>query len=212
MNKTKQEEDFTREVPTISTILQLFRLFLPRNTKTIARLDKFMDLNIEKINKLKEINLKGLIIDSDDCISYNHGEILEENVTHIKRLHDQGIKLVIYSNMRKTERYEAIESYAKVLTRIPPKPGIKGFEKALQTLNLPAKNVAMVGDNYLTDAGAIRLGISFIKIKPIDIPSENRVFNLAVTLYGYLRGFYDKISRIHDKLRRKKPLKSKDLK
>ncbi len=212
MNKTKQKEDFTREVPTISTILQLFRLFLPWNTKTLARLDKFIDLNIEKINKLQEINLKGLIIDSDDCISYNHGEILEENITHIKKLYDQGIKIVIYSNMRKTGRYEQIEAYVKVLTRIPPKPGKKGFEKALQTLNLPAKNVAMVGDNYLTDAGAIRLGISFIKIKPIDIPSENRVFNLAVTLYGYLRGFYDKISRIHDKLRRKKPLKSKDLK
>ena len=212
MSKIHIKEDFSREGLSVLKIIQLFRLFLPHNTRTLARLEKFSDLNIKKLNKLRNLEIKGLIVDSDDCISYNHGKILEENIEHLKKLHDDGIKIVIYSNMKKTSRYDCIEKYAKVLTHMPAKPSKKGFKKALEALKLPAKNVAMVGDNYITDGGSLRVGIPFIKIKPIRSVSENLIFGEVLRLYGYLREFYDKVSRSHDKLRKIKPLTSKDLK
>ncbi|MBT4917345.1 HAD family hydrolase [Candidatus Peregrinibacteria bacterium] len=212
MSKMHFKEDFSREGLSILKIIQLIRLFFPHNTRTLARLDKFSDLNLQKINKLRDLKIKGLIIDADDCIAFNHGEILPENIQHIKTLHEQNVKMVIYSNMKKNKRYEAIEEYAKVLTHIFPKPSKKGFKKALRELDLPAKNVAMVGDNYITDGGAIRLKIPFIKINPIGITKGNIIFGGALKLYGYLREFYDRISRSHDKLRKIKPLTSKDLK
>ncbi len=211
MTKSTKEKDQNREGVTISKLIQLFRLFLPKNTETLARLDKFSDLDIEKINKIKSLEIKGIILDADDCIAYNHGEILKENIKHIKKLSSQGIKIVIYSNMKKTLRYEPIDAYAKILTNIPAKPDIKGFLQASEILNIPRKNIVMVGDNYVTDSGSLKLGIQFIKIKPIDTHYKNIGDKLFFGGYKFLREFYDVLSRFYD-LFRKKPLTSKDIK
>lgn len=211
MAKSKEVHDQNREGVTISKLIQLFRLFLPKNTETLARLDKFSDLDIEKINQIKSLNIKGIILDADDCIAYNHGEVLKENIAHLKKLSSQGIKIVIYSNMKKTLRYESIEKYAKVLTNILPKPDIKGFREACEILNLPFDKVVMVGDNYVTDSGSLKLGIPFIKIKPIASPYTNIANKLFFGGYKFLREFYDSLSRFYD-LFRKKPLTSKNIK
>lgn len=211
MAKSIKAEDQNREGVTISKLIQLFRLFLPKNTETLARLDKFSDLDVEKINQIKSLNIKGIILDADDCIAYNHGEILKENIAHIKKLSSKGIKIVIYSNMKKTLRYESIEKYAKVLTNILPKPDIKGFNKACKILNLNPKNIIMVGDNYVTDSGSLKLGIPFVKIKPISSPYTNITNKLFFGGYKFFREFYDRLSRFYD-LFRKKPLTSKDIK
>ena len=85
---------------------------------------------------------------------------------------------------------------------IPAKPDVAGFRRALDALApLGAREVAMVGDNYFTDGGAIRAGVHFIKVVPVsanlgDGPLENlsRGANIA------LRVAFDVISRLHEHL------------
>ncbi|MFH1533999.1 MAG: HAD family hydrolase [Nitrospirota bacterium] len=196
MEKIIDQKDNPREGLTTLKLLQLLRLFLPWNTKTLARLDKFKNLDIEKLNKLSDLNIKGIILDTDDCIAHNHGDILPENVEHIKELNKKGIKIAIYSNMAKSDRYEPIEKYAKILTNLPPKPSKKGFEQAVKALGVPKSQIVMIGDNYITDSGSIHIGVPFIKVNPI---GGDR--GLIMKAYDKLRNFYDKISRLHDKFR-----------
>ena len=96
MKKKIDQKDNPREGLTVLKLLQLLKLFLPHNTRTLARLDKFKDLDIEKLNKLSDLNIKGIIIDTDDCIAYNHGEIHPENIEHIKKLNKKGFEIVIF--------------------------------------------------------------------------------------------------------------------
>jgi HAD superfamily phosphatase (TIGR01668 family) len=210
-NINKEIEDQNREGFTFIKLLQIFRLFLPSNTKTLARLNKFTDLNLEKLKELKNLDIKGLILDVDDCIAHNHKEVLKENLEYIKTLHAKGIKIVLYSNMKKTKRYDSIERYVEVLTNIPPKPDVRGFKEALKRLSLQRENVLMVGDNYVTDSGSLRVGIRFVKIKPLMGKYDSIFETVKMLIYSIFREFYDLLSRVHD-IFREKPLSSKDLK
>lgn len=208
---SKIYDDHGREGPSIQKLFQLFKLFLPSNTKTLARLKQFSELNLQKLNQLKSLAIKGLIIDVDDCIAKNHGEILPQNVEHLKKLLDQGYKIVLYSNAKKTARYEMLPKEIEILTNLPAKPDIEGFEFACKKLALSPKNIAMVGDNYITDAGSLQLKIPFIKIKPVQRKYETLSMTIIMTIYNILREFYDTVAQIHDFFRKEKPLTSKDL-
>ena len=192
------DQDQSREGVTLSKFLQLFKLLLPKNTKTLARLDKFTDLDLGKIRELKGVDIKGIILDIDGCISFNHGEILKENVEHIGKLIGQGIKIVIYSNMAKTSRYDVLDSRVVVLTNVPPKPEKAGFEEACRQLGLPKENIVMVGDNYVTDGGAISAGINFIEIKPLRKEGES----IFEKVHSAIRLVVHWISLLHDRGRK----------
>lgn len=200
-HRIQNEEDQNREGINFTKIVQLFRLLRPRNTKTLARLQKFTDLDLDKIQAKTGVEIKGIIVDVDDTISYQHGKILEENVKHIKNLRSQGVKFAVLSNMKRTSRYDVIENDAIILTNFPAKPDPRGFEEACKKLQLPKKNIVMVGDNYVTDGGAIRAGINFVYVKPIKL----RHASLPQRIHSMIRAFFIGISKIHD-LGRKKPI------
>lgn len=185
------EEDQSREGVTIRKFIQLFQLLIPKNTKTLAVFDKFTDLSLEKI---KDSKIKGIILDVDGCIAYNHKDIFPENATHIKKLVEAGVKFVIYSNAKKTNRYDVLPKAVKVLTNLPPKPEKAGFETALKELGVDKKNVIMIGDNFITDGGAIQYGIPFIRIKPLRDKNEGffeRAHALFRSFFIVLSNFYN---------------------
>ena len=97
------EIDTSREGINFRKIKQLFLLLLPKNTKTLLVLNKFSDLTLDKIKKLK---IKGIILDVDGCIAFNRQNILPENHKHIDKLIKAGLKIIIYSNAKKTNRYK----------------------------------------------------------------------------------------------------------
>lgn len=189
------EGDQSREGLTFGKFFQALRLFWPANTKTLAHLNKFTDLDVDKIRELTGVEIKGIILDVDGCVAYNHENILPENVEHLQKLIAHGIRIVVYSNMAKTSRYDVFDGTIEVLTNIPPKPEPAGFELACGKLGLPKENIVMIGDNYLTDGGAIRAGINFIEVKPLRKPDQE---SLAEKVHNFLRSIFRGISRVHD--------------
>lgn len=196
MNHLPAKSDYSREGVNLTKFVQCFKLLVPKSTRTLARLEKFIDLDIDKMKKENGVEIKGIILDIDGCLAYNHGEILPENLEHLRALLAKGIKVVIYSNMIWSPRYQNLDGQVEVLTNIPAKPDPKGFEIALQKLDLPKENVVMVGDNYLTDGGAIQEGINFIHVNPLR-KKENE--SLAEKIHSLIRGFFTWVSKLHEK-------------
>ena len=192
-------QDFSREGLNLEKLINMLRLLRPQNTRTLIRLKKFTDLNIDELSRLLGRPVLGIISDVDDCIAPNHEDILPENLTHIKNLHSKGIQTVLFSNAKKTSRYDEVEQYAHVLTNIPPKPNLKGYVVALEHMKLDPLQVVMVGDNYITDAGCLKLGIPFVHIEPIKDHSKSALKKFAMAIYSALRGFYIWISKVHER-------------
>lgn len=195
MDNLPVKTDQSREGINLTKIGQCFRLLWPANTRTLARLEHFADLDIEKIKRETGVEIKGIILDIDGCLAYNHCEILPENLEHLRKLIARGIKVVIYSNMVWSSRYQDLDGQIEVLTNIPPKPDPAGFEVALQKLGLAKENVAMVGDNYLTDGGAVKAGINFIHVKPLRKDGER----FAEKIHSAIRGFFIWVSKLHER-------------
>ncbi|MFC1615995.1 HAD-IA family hydrolase [Patescibacteria group bacterium] len=199
MKIEKRGKDQDRSGVTFSKIKQLFKLLLPKNLKTLSRINKFNQLDPRKFEKKEGIKIKGIITDVDECISLNRGEILEENVEHLKKLLKQGYPIVFLSNMEKTNRYEVIPKEIKIMTNFPSKPAPEGFLKALNSLEIKKEEAIMVGDNYITDGGAIPLGIRFVKVKPIFSTNESRAFRILRLPVNTMRWFYDWLSRFYER-------------
>lgn len=195
MESPKKEIDQSREGFTWLKILQLFRLFLPKNTRTLTTLEKFSDFNPQKINKKYGIKIKGIILDVDETISLNRGKILPENIKHLEKLSRLGIGIVLMSNMVKTSRYNALNKKIIVMTNFAPKPEASGFKKAIKYLDAPKKNIVMIGDNYITDGGAIQLGIPFIFIEPIG--KKHPTF--IEIIHSAIRRFYISLAKFYRK-------------
>lgn len=182
-------KDFSREGFTIGKLIQILRLFKLENRKTLVRLKKFTDLDLDKIAKEKDIKIKGIILDVDGVIAENHREILPENIEHIKKLLKNGVRIVCYSNMKWTDRYSALPKEVEILTNIPPKPDPRGFEQACKKLQTPKENIIMIGDNFITDGGAIRYGIHFILVEPIPAPPKTFYEKIQNTIRDFFNRF-----------------------
>jgi uncharacterized protein len=185
-------KDFSREGITSKKIIQGFKLLLPGNTKTLCFYNTFTDFDSKEISKKLGKQLKGIILDVDHCISENRGPIFPENIAHLKKLQAEGLKIVIYSNSIWTKRYNAIPKGIKVLTDIPAKPNLEGFRIALNELGFSKDEIVMVGDNYLTDGGAIQMGIPFVRIKAI----IHKAKNIRDAFHHATRDFFVLLSKI----------------
>lgn len=121
--------------------------------------------------RLKKNGIYGLILDIDNTLVATYTKDADQKVIdYIKNLNKQGIKTIIVSNARK-ERVELfckpmnIEFVYKAL-----KPFGRGYNQAIQKMNLSKEKVAVVGDQLFTDVlGGKLKGIHTILIKPIDL-------------------------------------------
>lgn len=158
--------DTSREWITVHKLLHLIHIFLvPSSTKCFASVKYFHDI---EFTKLKQAWYSWIILDIDDTIAPHHGEILQENIEIIKSLIWQGWSIVIFSNMKKTQRYHELENMRiQVVTSPFAKPDPRGFQDALKALQKEKKQTVVIWDNFLTDGGSMNSGISFIKVSPI---------------------------------------------
>lgn len=193
--------------------LQLVRILRPRNTRTLARLRDFSALKPDVLAKRTGVRLRGLLLDVDETLAPHHGKIPRETIDAVGQLISRGLRVGIYSNSSgdvtpgRRADLETLRGLGAVVMEgeIAAKPARRGFEQATRALGLPAEAVAMVGDNYLTDGGAIRAGLHFIKVDPV--PTDERSLDrswgarLKRLQQRALRGYADTVARVHDRLR-----------
>ena len=128
--------------------------------------------NIKEITLelLKEIRIKGLILDVDNTLIDYDKNLIEGAKEWCDNLKQNNIKICILSNTNKVKK---VEKVAKILDLeyiyFAHKPNKKGFYKAKDLLNLKEEEIATVGDQIFTDVlGGNKVGMYTILTKPID--------------------------------------------
>lgn len=187
--------DVSREWLTWAKLIHLFTLLFGNKTlKVLQPQEKFSTIDFDS---LWNDGKRGMILDVDDCIAPHHGHILPENIVIIQKLLEKEWKIVIFSNMKKTDRYQDIESLGiHIMTSQYAKPDIRGFEQCLSHLELPAEQVIMVGDNYVTDGGSMDAGIDFLRVWALPsawgFPSFGRIVQVSIRgSVAFLLEFYN---------------------
>tara|TARA_B100000029_G_scaffold480136_1_gene527849 strand:+ start:131 stop:718 length:588 start_codon:yes stop_codon:yes gene_type:complete len=141
--------------------------FRPSRLSTYLAVKRFEEV---PLNTLLQDGIKGVLIDADGTIGPHHTRDIDPPIlAHVQKMLQQGLKVAIYTNAAE-DRFQPLEKLGvKVVKNVPPKPDRTGFEIAMKEfleLNDPFK-VCMIGDNYITDGGAIDVGMRFIHIQPI---------------------------------------------
>ncbi|MDH5764213.1 MAG: HAD hydrolase-like protein [Nitrospinota bacterium] len=144
--------------------------FFPGSLRTYQAVQRFEDISIED---LVANGIKGVLLDADGTLGPHHTRVFSEPVRkHVHKMVENGLRVAIYTNAME-DRFEAFEGVA-VVTEVPPKPDPRGFEIAMKQylkLNDP-ESVCMVGDNYITDGGAVDAGMRFIHVQPVPGPEN----------------------------------------
>ena len=128
--------------------------------------DKITDITVEF---LKENNIKALILDVDNTLIDIDRKPVDGLVEWHEKIISAGIKTIILSNSNKLDKIQKIANDLKIeYISFGMKPLKRGFKKAINKLNLPAENIAAIGDQIFTDViGANRCKIFPILVKPV---------------------------------------------
>ena len=139
--------------------------FSPKSLKTYKAVKRFEDVSIDR---LVADGIKGVLLDADGTLGPHHTRVFSESVREqFHAMIKNGLRVAIYTNAME-DRFDVFEGVA-IVTDVPPKPDPRGFEIAMKKylqLDDPA-TVCMIGDNYITDGGAIDAGMRFIHVQPV---------------------------------------------
>ena len=141
--------------------------FQPSRLTTYLSAKRFEEI---PLSTLLQDGIEGVLIDADGTMGPHHTREFDTSVLeHVQKMLQQGLKVAIYTNAFE-DRFQFFEKLGvKIVNNVPPKPDPHGFEVAMKEflrLQDPSK-ICMVGDNYITDGGAIDAGMHFIYIQPI---------------------------------------------
>jgi len=188
------DTDYHREGITWAKLVHVLNVFFNKKaTEVLDSVDKFSHIDFEKH---KANGKQWIILDIDDCVAPHHGKIYETNMKMIRYLLEKEWDIIVYSNMKKSDRYDELEEmWIDVITSKYAKPNSKWFEECLEKTQLEASEVIMIWDNFLTDWGAIWAGIEFIKVKPIEIEEINP--SVWRKIQKTMRTIAEKVAKLH---------------
>ncbi len=154
--------------------------FQPSRLSTYFTVKRFEEI---QINILLQDGIEGVLLDADGTMGPHHTREFDTSILdHVQKMLQQGLKVAIYTNAAE-DRFQPFENLGvKIVKNVPPKPDRAGFEIAMKEflgLHDPLK-ICMIGDNYITDGGAIDAGMRFIYIQPLP---GNEPFIHALTRY-----------------------------
>lgn len=130
-------------------------------------IEKVEDISLER---LKEYGIKGIILDLDNTIvPWGEYQPKEGIVKFVEKAKDLGFKLCIVSNAPRDRVKKAGEVLGLQGIWYAKKPFPFSLKKAYrELLNLPPKEVALVGDQIFTDIlGGNLVGFYTIMVEPI---------------------------------------------
>lgn len=137
------------------------------------------DLFLESIynidlQKLSNNNIKGLILDVDNTLVAQYIKSPDKKlIDWVNNNRNNNIKMCIVSNGSPKRVQEFNKELNLPIISKAKKPLKKGFLKALEIMDLNKNEVAVVGDQLLTDVlGGNRLNMFTILVKRIDSKEE----------------------------------------
>lgn len=136
------------------------------------------DITTIDLESLKAHGIRGFIFDLDNTIMAPHTGTLEARIeAWLAILQAQGFQCLVLSNNKKADYCKVAEDVLKIpVISHAAKPRRSAFRKALETLGLTAREVAMVGDRPLTDIWVgQRMGAYTILVDPL-IKHSERVY------------------------------------
>lgn len=144
----------------------MLKKFVPQlNVATIYDID---------LQALQEAGVKGLIADLDNTlVGAEVASATPELKRWLERVRELGFKFIVVSN-----NSESRVSFFSNPLQLPfiyraQKPRKAAFKNALDHLKLDVKDVAMIGDQMLTDIfGGNRMGLYTILVKAISLEHE----------------------------------------
>jgi len=121
--------------------------------------------------ELAGLGIRGLIVDLDNTLlGFRETELAAEHLAWVQEAHDRGFAMVMVSNnfserVRGIARQLNIECIPNALKPLP-----FGFLRAIRHLNLPRKQIAVVGDQLFTDVLGAKCcgGLYTILTEPIE--------------------------------------------
>lgn len=141
--------------------------FQPSRLSTYLAAKRFEEV---PLNILLQDGIEGVLIDADGTMGPHHTREFDSSVLdHVQKMIQQGLIIAIYTNAAE-DRFQSFEKLGvKIVNNVPPKPDPAGFIIAMKEflgLHDPFK-ICMIGDNYITDGGAVDAGMRFIYIQPV---------------------------------------------
>lgn len=113
--------------------------------------------------------IRGVIVDLDNTlIAWNQYEYTNEMRDWIDEVRAEGIQVYILSNNTQDRVSKVADPLGVPFTAGAMKPTGNGFQRAIDVLNLPLEEIAVIGDQVMTDViGANLKGLQSILVKPI---------------------------------------------
>lgn len=130
-------------------------------------LNKVEEITAEYLKK-KEIH--ALILDVDNTLIDYNKNLSDVIIKWAEDIQKQGIKLYILSNSNKKEKVKTVAEKLGIEFEFFGKKPLKiGFKKVQKSLNIPAENIGVVGDQIFTDIiGGNRCKMFTILVEPIN--------------------------------------------
>ena len=158
--------------------------FSPSRLDTYIQVKRFEEVPIAM---LLEEGIEGILLDADGTLGTHHAKEFNLSIRdHVRAMLENGFKIAIYTNAWEDRFHSFQEMGVKVVSNVPAKPDPHGFHIAMTDflqLEDPSK-VCMIGDNYVTDGGAIDAGMRFIHVQPIK--GKEPFLHSATRLFAYL--------------------------
>ena len=134
-------------------------------------LNKVEDITIQTLIKNK---IKLIILDVDNTLIDYYKNLSENIINWAKEMKGQGIKLYILSNTNNEEKVKAVAKKLEIKYKhFAMKPLKRGFKYVQKETNIKPENIAVVGDQILTDVlGGNRNKMFTILVDPIDEEKE----------------------------------------
>lgn len=129
----------------------------------------FTTVKAINIEFLKKNHIEGLILDVDNTLIDLNRKMPEGVDKWVEKLKEAGIKFCILSNSNQIDKIGAVAQRLNIpFIHFAKKPLKSGFEKAKKVLQLKEENIAVVGDQIMTDViGANRSKMFSVLVKPI---------------------------------------------
>lgn len=107
------------------------------------------EITIELLNKN---NIKGILLDVDNTLIDFNLKILEGSKEWCDNLKENNIKVCILSNTNKIEKVKKVARELDIpYINFAKKPFKKGFKRAVELLDIKPENIAVAGDQIMTD-------------------------------------------------------------